>query len=488
MTEIHFLFLFIAVGFAVLAVLMAWLLKKQSSQTAGIMEVLPKTEEVLRRELAQLQQETRQDSSLTRQELAQSLQNSLQLASDTTRESLRVQTENLTGLKESMDRQLVEFREAFSDSTRREIKLLAEAVQTSFGLQNQQFDAFRSLLTELTRSNEQKLEALRSTLETKLASLQQDNNAKLELMRATVEEKLQSTLERRLGESFKLVSENLDKVHVAMGGMQKLAEGVGDLKKIMSNVSTRGAWGEVQLAAILEQYLSPQQYASNVATKGEGERVEFAVRLPGRGPEESCVWLPIDAKFPKEDYERLVAANEAGAIDDAEAAARQLEIRIKGNAKEIRDKYLNPPATTDFAIMFLPTEGLYAEVLRRRSLAETLQSEYRVVVAGPTTLVALLNSLQMGFRTLAIEKRSSEVWETLGAVKTEFGKFGGVLESVKKKLHAASREIDGVGQRTRVMERKLRNVSSASEEEAAALLGPELLTDLPIEEEPADGA
>jgi DNA recombination protein RmuC len=327
--------------------------------------------------------------------------------------------------------------------------------------------------TATTQTNNEKLETLRTSVEAKLTSLQQDNNAKLEAMRATVEEKLQTTLERRLGESFKLVSDNLDKVQNAMLNMQSLAEGVGDLKRVMTNVTRRGAWGEFQLATILEQFLSPQQYDTNVATKGGPERVEFAVKLPGRSDDGSSVWLPIDAKFPKEDYERLVAAMENGDATEAENAARQLEIRIKSNAKDIREKYLNPPATTDFAIMFLPTEGLYAEVLRRRELAESIQLEHRVVIAGPTTLVALLNSLQMGFRTLAIEQRSSEVWQTLSAVKTEFSKFGGVLEKVKSKLQSATNEIDQVGTRTRAMQRQLRNVESAPDETATAVFANE---------------
>ncbi len=372
------------------------------------------------------------------------------------RHALQTQSAAIDSLRESLDRQIAGFREAFTDTTRRELESLGGSVKTSFDLQNQQ------------------LESLRQAVETRLTALQQDNNAKLEAMRATVEEKLQTTLERRLGESFRIVSENLDKVQAAMMNMQTLAQGVGDLKKVMTNVTTRGAWGEVQLAAILEQFLSPRQYDTNVATKGERERVEFAVKLPGRGGDGSFVWLPIDAKFPKEDYERLVAALESGALEQAEAAARQLEIRIKGNARDIREKYLNPPATTDFAIMFLPTEGLYAEVLRRRELAESIQRDHRVVIAGPTTLVALLNSLQMGFRTLAIEKRSSEVWETLAAVKTEFGKFGETLENVKKKLSAASSEIDQVGTRTRAMARRLKEVESAPEDESARLFDREV--------------
>jgi DNA recombination protein RmuC len=381
----------------------------------------------------------------------EALNSNLASQSEHLRHALQTQSASIDSLRESLDRQIAGFREAFTDTTRQELQSLGGSVKTSFDLQNHQ------------------LESLRQAVETRLSALQQDNNAKLEAMRATVEEKLQSTLERRLGESFKIVSENLDKVQAAMMNMQTLAQGVGDLKKVMTNVTTRGAWGEVQLAAILEQFLSPQQYETNVATKGERERVEFAVKLPGRNGDGSTVWLPIDAKFPKEDYERLVAALESGALDQAEAAAKQLEIRIKGNARDIREKYLNPPATTDFAIMFLPTEGLYAEVLRRRELAEAVQRDHRVVIAGPTTLVALLNSLQMGFRTLAIEKRSSEVWETLAAVKTEFGRFGETLESVKKKLSAASNEIDNVGTRTRAMARRLKDVESAPASETARL-------------------
>ncbi len=428
-----------------------------------------RVEERLLRVLRELRQEGREEESRSRQELTQWLGTSLGQAAAGTSESIRGQAAAVTALREGLDRQLTEFREALTGATGREISLLGESLRHSFDLQNQRLEAFQSTLGELTRSNEQKLEAVRSVLERKLAELREDNNAKLEAMRATVEEKLQSTLERRLGESFQVVSQNLEKVHTAMGSMQQLAEGVGDLKKIMSNVTTRGAWGEMQLASILEQFLSPAQYDRNVSPHKRGERVEFAIRLPGRDGEGSCVWLPIDAKFPREDYERLVAAGADTAA--AGAALRQLQERIKSSAKEIHDKYLNPPVTTDFAILFLPVEGLYAEVLRLPGLVEELQKDYRVVISGPTTLVALLNSLQMGFRTLAIEKQSSEVWKTLGAVKTEFGKFGETLEKVKDKLHQASSQIDQAGRRSRVMERKLQEVSALPSGEAKALLG-----------------
>lgn len=442
-------------------------LRGRGQSSADRAEAARAIEILLRSELAAQRADSRSENSAARQELHEWLRTALGQNSDSTRESLQTQTAAVHSLRESIDQRITEFRQGFSDSTRQEIQTLSAAVKAAFDLQNQQ-------LANLARLSEEKLEAVRSAVEGRLAAIQQDNNAKLEAMRSTVEEKLQSTLERRLGESFKIVSDNLDKVQAAMMNMQTLAEGVGDLKKVMTNVTTRGAWGEVQLAAILEQFLSPQQYGTNVATKGERERVEFAVKLPGRNGDGSTVWLPIDAKFPKEDYERLVAALESGALDQAEAAAKQLETRIKTNARDIREKYLNPPATTDFAVMFLPTEGLYAEVLRRRELAESVQRDHRVVIAGPTTLVALLNSLQMGFRTLAIEKRSSEVWQILAAVKTEFSKFGDALESVKRKLHTASNEIEQVGTRTRVMERKLRSVESLPESQAAELLPHEL--------------
>ncbi len=321
-------------------------------------------------------------------------------------------------------------------------------------------DSLLKQLAELTKKNEEKLEALRATVDGRLQKLHEDNANKLEEMRKTVDEKLQGTLEKRLGESFKLVSERLEQVHKGLGEMQSLATGVGDLKRVLTNVKTRGTWGEVQLEQLLEQVLAPEQYARNVATRrGSNERVEFAIRLPGQdGDARDVVWLPVDAKFPQEDYQRLVDSSERGDSEGVEQAGKQLEARIKQCARDIHDKYVSPPETTDFGILFLPTEGLYAEVLRRPGLLDFVQREHRVAIAGPTTLLALLNSLQMGFRTLAIQKRSSEVWEVLGAVKTEFGKFGGVLEKVQKKLHEASKTIDDAQVRTRAIERNLRHV------------------------------
>lgn len=340
------------------------------------------------------------------------------------------------------------------------------------GLQKNQLDAFAQQLRHLAQSNEQRQEALRKTVEEQLRALQADNASKLDQMRQTVDEKLQGTLEKRLGESFKLVSERLEQVHKGLGEMQTLASGVGDLKRVLTNVKTRGTWGEIQLGNLLEQVMTPEQYLKDAACRpGSAERVEYAVRLPGRGDGDGEVLLPIDSKFPREDYDRLLEASERADADAVEAAARALEARVRQCARDIRDKYVNPPHTTDFAILFLPTEGLYAEVLRRPGLVEQLQRDWRVNLAGPTTLAALLNSLQMGFRTLAIQKRSSEVWEILGAVKTEFEKYGSVLDKVQKKLQEASRTIDDVAVRKRAIDRKLRQVQALPATEATALLG-----------------
>lgn len=328
----------------------------------------------------------------------------------------------------------------------------------------------------VAEKTERKLEELRGAVETKLAQIQADNAGQLEQMRRTVDEKLQSTLEHRLSESFRVVSERLEQVHKGLGEMQSIANGVGDLKKVLTNVKTRGTWGEMQLGNLLEQILTPDQFASNVATRpGNSERVEFAIKLPGKDDRiEAPVWLPIDAKFPKEDYERLAEAAEAADASALECAAAQLETRIRNEAKSIRDKYIESPYTTDFAILYLPVEGLYAEVLRRPGLVDSLQRDFRVTVAGPTVLSALLNSLQMGFRTLAIQKRSSEVWGVLAAVKTEFGKFGDVIGKVQRKLQEASNVIDTAATRTRAIERQLRNVQALPSPDATDAQ-PELL-------------
>jgi DNA recombination protein RmuC len=355
--------------------------------------------------------------------------------------------------------------------------------------QSAQLQDFATQLGALSEAGERRMETLRTAVEQRLRALQDDNATRLEQMRQTVDERLQGTLETRLGESFRAVSERLEQVHRGLGEMQALASGVGDLKKVLTNVKTRGTWGEVQLGALLEQVLAPGQYDANVATKpGSSERVEFAIRLPGRDEDEGVVWLPIDAKFPQEDYQRLLEAADRGDAEGVETAARQLEARVKGSARDIHDKYVDPPHTTDFGVLFLPTEGLYAEVLRRPGLADAIQRDTRVVVAGPTTLWAILNSLQMGFRTLAIERRSSEVWTVLGGVKTQFGKFGVLLEGVQKKLHEASNKMDAVSRQSRTIQRKLRDVQELPPGESAALLDAAADAPGPLEETDGDEA
>lgn len=367
----------------------------------------------------------------------------------------------------------------------------AEATRT----QNTQIDAFSQQLTllqktladtlstqlqGLSEANARRMAEVRNTLETQLAQLQQGNAAKLEEMRKTVDEKLQTTLETRLGESFKQVADRLEQVHKGLGEMQTLAQGVGDLKHLLTNVKTRGIFGEAQLEALLEQVFTADQYAAQVVTRpGTRNTVDFAIRLPGRSELGEPLWLPIDAKFPIEDYERLLDAQGRADAAAAELAGKALEARIRLEARSISEKYIEPPHTTDFAILFLPTEGLYAEVLRRPDLMQLLQREHRVTLAGPTTLLAILNSLQMGFRTLALEKRSSEVWQVLGAVKTEFTKFGDVLSKVKAQTQTVLNTLDQAQTRSNVMHRALRQVEALPEPAAASLLPPTLLDEEP---------
>ena len=339
-------------------------------------------------------------------------------------------------------------------------------------LQRQKFDALILKQDELTTKTENKLEKQRENIEMKLKAIQDDNNTKLEKMRETVDEKLHRTLETRLGESFKLVSERLELVQKGLGEMQTLATGVGDLKKVLTNVKTKGVLGEYQLENILEQLLTNEQFSRNVKTKhGSNDMVEFAIKIPNKDDSSKVLWLPIDAKFPTKNYELLMAAYDMGDNSEIEKAQKSLEQTIKTFAKDIKTKYIDPPNTTDFAIMFLPFEGLYAEVLRINGLFETLQREHKITIAGPTTISAFLSSLQMGFRSLAVEKRTSEIWELLGAVRTEFGKFGAVLEKTKDKLEQASKEIDKAGVRSRAIERKLRDVQSLPQPDALRLLG-----------------
>ncbi len=341
---------------------------------------------------------------------------------------------------------------------------LQSQLATIAGVQNER-------LATLTLTNEQRLEAVRATVEQRLEVLRTDNAQKLEQIRTTVDEKLHATLEQRLGESFKLVSDRLEQVHKGLGEMQTLATGVGDLKKVLTNVKTRGTWGEVQLENLLEQILAPGQYDKNVATRpGSNERVEFAIRLPGKDADGVPCLLPIDAKFPLADYQQLIDAQERADPVAVELFAKALERRIKDQAADIHAKYVEPPHTTDFALLYLPVEGLYAEVLRRPGLADTIQRDYRVNVAGPTTLAAMLNSLQMGFRTLAIEQRSSEVWRVLGAVKTEFGRFGELLAKTKDRLDQVGKTLDEAGRKSTTIARKLRDVEALPEAEADRLL------------------
>jgi DNA recombination protein RmuC len=398
---------------------------------------------------------------------------------------------------EALQDELRQTLERHAQTQRQDLALFQQMLLTQSGdvarTQNEQIDSFRTQLAQtqtsmesslrranellvdqlqrLAESQERRLGELRQGVEQRLTALQDGNEKKLDQMRATVDEKLQATLEQRLGESFRLVADRLDQVHRGLGDMQNLARDVGSLNRVLTNVKTRGIFGEVQLAALLEQVFTPEQYAAHVETvPGSGARVEFALRLPGRGEGARPLWLPIDAKFPREDYERLLDAQDRADAPAVEAAARALEARVRLEARTIREKYVAAPYTTDFAILFVPTESLYAELLRRPGLSESLQREHHIVVAGPTTLLATLNSLQMGFRTLALEQRSAEVWQVLGAVKTEFLKFGDVLARTRKKLEEASNTIDAAQTRTRAMERQLRTVEALPEAGAPAWL------------------
>lgn len=406
-------------------------------------------------------------------------------------------SELLAGMAAGHDRVERELRREITDSARNGRQELASVFATfqqtlvqqsaeAIRTQNTQIDAFAqqlallqktlsdTLTTQLqsvSESNARRMVEVRETLEKQLAQLQQTNSAKLDEMRKTVDEKLQTTLETRLGESFKQVADRLEQVHKGLGEMQTLAQGVGDLKHLLTNVKTRGIFGEAQLSALLEQVFTVDQYAAQVITRRGGKNpVDFAVKLPGRSDAGDPLWLPIDAKFPNEDYERLLDAQQRADVLGAEVAGKALEVRIRLEARSISEKYIEPPYTTDFAILFLPTEGLYAEVLRRPGLMESLQRDHRITLAGPTTLLAMLTSLQMGFRTLALEKRSSEVWQVLGAVKTEFSKFGDVLAKVKSQTETVLNTLSSAEQRSRVMGKALRNVEALPDAESARLI------------------
>ncbi|VVD98112.1 recombinase RmuC [Pandoraea horticolens] len=437
-----------------------------------LLQAADRSERGLRQEFAEIARAGRGEQSAQMAQFQQTL--AAQMTSVAT-----VQNNQIDGFAQQLAK-LTESNAAQLEAVRQSLVLNGQQMREEQTSALRRFgEAQHQQLTQLAEGNERRLGEVRATLEQKLKDIEVNNAAKLEEMRRTVDEKLHATLEQRLGESFKLVSDRLEQVHRGLGEMQTLAAGVGDLKRVLTNVKTRGIWGEVQLQALLEQLLTPDQFAKNVATKpGSAERVEFAIALPGQTSDSNIpVWLPIDAKFPREDYERLLDAQERADPVAVEEASKALETRIRLEAKTIADKYLAPPHTTDFALLFLPTEGLYAEVLRRPGLSDLLQREYRVTVSGPTTLTALLNSLQMGFRTLAIERRSSEVWQVLGAVKTEFTKFGDVLAKTKAQLETVTRSIDKAEVRTRAMARQLKAVEALPGEQALELLGAELDSD-----------
>ncbi len=436
------------------------------------MESIERGQERMERSVRDEIGRNREEAARGANELRQSVQGTVATLGDGLRGEIGAMSAAQQSQLELFGKQLGELSRTLGEGLRGEIGAMSAAQKSQLELFGQQLGELSRTLEErlkgLTAATDQRLEGVRGTVEQRLKSLQDENAQKLEQIRRTVDEQLQTTLEQRLGESFKVVSERLDQVHRGLGEMQSLAAGVGDLKKVLTNVRTRGSWGEVQLGMLLEQMLTPDQYGTNVATTGTSERVEFAIRLPG-GESGEPVWLPIDAKFPKEDYERLLDAVDRADAAAVEESSRQLENRVRQEAKEIAQKYVAPPLTTDFALMYLPTEGLYAEILRRPGLIEALQRDHRVTVAGPTTLAAILNSLQMGFRTLAIQKRSSEVWQVLGAVKTEFSKYADILAKVQKKLQEANNTVEDGLTKTRVIQRKLKKVEEPAESAVKAL-------------------
>ncbi len=427
--------------------LLVWLLVRKPARDdegrSALLSSMTQGNDKLEREV---RREIGDNSRASRQELASTFATFQQTLVQQSAESIRTQNTQIDAFGQQVTQQLTLLQKTLSDTLTTQLQSVSE-------------------------SNARRMVEVRETLEKQLAQLQQSNSAKLDEMRKTVDEKLQTTLETRLGESFKQVADRLEQVHKGLGEMQTLAQGVGDLKHLLTNVKTRGIFGEAQLSALLEQVFTVDQYAAQVITRPGGKNpVDFAIKLPGRSDSGEPLWLPIDAKFPNEDYERLLDAQQRADVQGAEAAGKALEMRIRLEAKSISEKYIAPPHTTDFAILFLPTEGLYAEVLRRPGLMENLSREHRITLAGPTTLLAILTSLQMGFRTLALEKRSSEVWQVLGAVKTEFGKFGDVLAKVKSQAETVLNTLSSAEQRSRVMGKALRNVEALPEVQSQALL------------------
>jgi len=432
------IWILIALGLASVVLLLVLLLRKPPVPDTGRAELMAASERLER----ELRREISESSRGLRGELTQTFSAFQQTLMQQGQEATRTQNAQI---------------DAFSQ----QLTLLQKTLM----------DTLNNQLRDLSEANARRIAEVRTTLETQLAAMQQTNAAKLEEMRQTVDEKLQTTLEARLGESFRQVAERLEQVHHGLGQMQTLAQGVGDLQRVLTNVKTRGMFGEVQLEALLEQVLTPEQYAKQVETKPRSnQRVDFAIRFPGRSDDGTAVWLPIDAKFPREDYERLLEAQDRADPAGVEAAGRALETRIREEAKSIADYYLSPPQTTDFAILFLPIESLYAEVLRRPGLMDRIQRDHRVTLAGPTTLLAMLNSLHMGFRTLALEQQASEVWKVLGAVKTEFERYGEWVARIKEQVQKAADTVDKADTRTKMMRRALKNIEALPENQAQALL------------------
>jgi DNA recombination protein RmuC len=427
----------------------------------------------LRDEIVRTRGQQSEESRALREELAAGLQR-FAGQTDVRAENLRTALDHrLLALQTGNEQKLEQMRHTVDEKLQATLEARLEELAALFQRFSTQTDlraealrtAVTTQLAEMQRDQRKELESTRTSVDQRLLALQTGNEQKLEQMRQTVDEKLQTTLETRLGESFRLVSERLEQVHKGLGEMQNLASGVGDLKRVLTNVTTRGAWGEVQLENLLTQMLAPDQFERNVSPTGSGERVEFAIKLPGPNPG-TPVWLPIDAKFPSETYQRLAAAAERCDVEGVEACSRELETVVRACAKIFSGKYLAPPHTTDFGILFLATEGLYAEALRRPGLAESLQRDFRVVLAGPTTFAALLNSLQMGFQTLTIQQRSGEVWKLLGDVKTQFGKYSQVLDLIRKRLDQATQTVDEASVRTRAIEKRLKNVDVDEPEES----------------------
>jgi DNA recombination protein RmuC len=464
-----------ALALASVVLLVALLMRKPPVQDNGRAELMAASERLER----ELRREISESSRGLRGELMQTFSSFQQSLLQQGQEATRTQNAQADAIGQQLTQTLAAFQQT----------LMQQAQETTRS-QNAQIDAFAQQLAstqktiadslrDLSESNARRISEVRMTLETQLTAMQQTNAAKLEEMRRTVDEKLQTTLEARLGESFKQVADRLEQVHVGLGQMQSLAQGVGDLQRVLTNVKTRGIFGEVQLENLLEQVLTPDQYGKQVETKPRSnQRVDFAIKFPGRSADGTPVWLPIDAKFPREDYERLLDAHDRADAVGVDSAGRALEVRIREEAKSICEYYLCPPYTTDFAILFLPIESLYAEVLRRPGLMDKIQRDYRVTLAGPTTLLAMLNSLHMGFRTLALEQQASEVWKVLGAVKTEFEKYGKWVEAIRDQVHKAADTLDKADTRAKMMRRALKNVEALPEAQAQALL--------PMPEEPGD--